>query len=137
ILPVRVENVTLNKALRYYLSSAQWLDASTPPIEQHLQRLVEQLRARLGRPAAAAEGETAADAESAPRRDAGARKPPAERVHVAESASERVLKEADIEAARPAAEQWRRSAGDERQAPEEKPAAGGKFRSLVIFFWPA
>lgn len=47
IVPVRIEDVLLNKALRYYLTSAQWLDASTSPIEKHLQRLIEQLRARL------------------------------------------------------------------------------------------
>jgi hypothetical protein len=47
ILPLRVENVPLNKALRYYLSSLQWLDASSPPFENHLHRLVEHVQARL------------------------------------------------------------------------------------------
>lgn len=63
ILPVRIDNVPLNRALRYYLSSAQWLDASTPPLENHLQRLVEQLRSQLSRPAETADPLTPPDPE--------------------------------------------------------------------------
>jgi TIR domain-containing protein len=47
IIPFRIGDVPYNKALRYYLGSAQWLDASTPPLENHLQLLVEHARARL------------------------------------------------------------------------------------------
>lgn len=47
IIPFRIGDVAYNKALRYYLGSAQWLDASTPPLEQHLQPLVRHVRARL------------------------------------------------------------------------------------------
>lgn len=47
ILPVRVDAVPLNKALRYYLSSLQWLDASAPPFEEHIPELVSNVRARL------------------------------------------------------------------------------------------
>lgn len=47
ILPLRVDAVPLNKALRYYLSSLQWLDASKPPIEDHLPGLVTNVRSRL------------------------------------------------------------------------------------------
>ena len=47
ILPFRVENIKLNKALRYYLASTQWLDASTPPLENHLENLVKRVRAYL------------------------------------------------------------------------------------------
>lgn len=47
ILPVRVDTVPLNKALRYYLSSLQWLDASAPPFADHLPELVANARARL------------------------------------------------------------------------------------------
>lgn len=49
IIPLRIEEIEYNKALRYYLGSAQWLDASTPPLEQHLGRLVEHVRSRLSR----------------------------------------------------------------------------------------
>jgi hypothetical protein len=44
---LRIDAVPLNKALRYYLSSLQWLDASKPPIETHLPGLVANVRSRL------------------------------------------------------------------------------------------
>lgn len=47
ILPFRVEDISLNKALKYYLGSSQWLDASTLPLENHLQPLVEHVRVHL------------------------------------------------------------------------------------------
>ncbi|PYT03983.1 MAG: hypothetical protein DMF65_03075 [Acidobacteria bacterium] len=47
IIPFRIQDVPLNNALTYYLSSIHWLDASTPPLETHLQRLVEHVHARL------------------------------------------------------------------------------------------
>jgi TIR domain len=50
IVPLRIDDIEYNKALRYYLGSTQWLDASTPPLEQHLGRLVEHVRATLARP---------------------------------------------------------------------------------------
>jgi hypothetical protein len=59
ILPLRVDAVPLNKALRYYLSSLQWLDASRPPIEDHLPGLVANVRSRL-----AAQGKEAVESES-------------------------------------------------------------------------
>jgi hypothetical protein len=49
VVPLRIEDIEYNKALRYYLGSAQWLDASTPPLEQHLGRLVEHVRSHLAR----------------------------------------------------------------------------------------
>ena len=39
VLPFRIENVPL-KSLEYFLSIPHWLDASTPPLEQHLPHLV-------------------------------------------------------------------------------------------------
>ena len=47
IVPLRIEDIAYNKALRYYLGSSQWLDASAPPLEQHLGRLVEHVRSTL------------------------------------------------------------------------------------------
>jgi hypothetical protein len=54
IIPLRIEEIEYNKALRYYLGSTQWLDASTPPLEQHLGRLVEYVRTSLASAGAAA-----------------------------------------------------------------------------------
>ena len=41
IIPFRIEDVVLSKSLEYYISTAHWLDAMTPPLEAHLDRLAE------------------------------------------------------------------------------------------------
>jgi hypothetical protein len=51
VLPFRVEDVPLNKALRYYIGAVHWLDAVTPPLEGHLNNLVQHVEARLPRTA--------------------------------------------------------------------------------------
>jgi TIR domain len=47
ILQFRIENVLPNEDLEYYLSTPQRLDALTPPLESHLQRLVTSVKALL------------------------------------------------------------------------------------------
>ena len=47
VIPFRIENVTPEKSLRYYMGSVHWLDALTPPVEQHLQRLASAVQALL------------------------------------------------------------------------------------------
>lgn len=44
VVPFRIENVNPEKTLRYYMSSVHWLDALTPPLEQHLDRLVKSVK---------------------------------------------------------------------------------------------
>ena len=39
IIPLRIENVTPSGAMEYYLSVPHWLDAYTPPLENHLKKL--------------------------------------------------------------------------------------------------
>ncbi len=41
ILPFHVENVDPSGAMAYFLGTEHWLDALTPPIEAHIDRLVE------------------------------------------------------------------------------------------------
>ena len=41
ILPFRIEDVALSKHMRYFIGTPHWLDALTPPMERHLQRMVE------------------------------------------------------------------------------------------------
>jgi hypothetical protein len=43
VIPFRIESIEPSK-LRYYLSGIQWFDASTPPPEANLKRLVEQVK---------------------------------------------------------------------------------------------
>ena len=49
IVPFRIEDIPLSASLEYYLSGVHWLDAITPPFEQHLGRLVETVNRILGR----------------------------------------------------------------------------------------
>jgi hypothetical protein len=41
IIPLRVEEVNLSKHMRYFIGTPHWLDAMTPPIESHLERLAQ------------------------------------------------------------------------------------------------
>jgi hypothetical protein len=53
VVPFRIENVLPQKTLRYYMGSVHWLDALTPPLEQHLQTLTTSVLSLLGVPARA------------------------------------------------------------------------------------
>jgi len=44
VVPFRIENVAPEQALAYYMGPVHWLDALTPPLEQHLQKLVASLK---------------------------------------------------------------------------------------------
>ena len=39
VINLRLEDVPLSKQLEYYLSSVHWLDATTPPLEEHVDKL--------------------------------------------------------------------------------------------------
>ena len=56
IVPFRIKDVPPRGALEYHLSSVHWLDAVTPPIESHVEKLAETLRPLLGDQSAALEG---------------------------------------------------------------------------------
>jgi hypothetical protein len=47
IINFRVEDLRLSPALQFYLSTTHWLDASTPPIDDHLVRLAETVEVLL------------------------------------------------------------------------------------------
>lgn len=48
IVQLRIEDVRPNDDLTYFLSTPHWLDALTPPLESHLQRLVAAVKALVG-----------------------------------------------------------------------------------------
>jgi len=50
IVPFRIEAAPLSKAMEYFISAAHWLDAWTPPLEKHLEYLVQAVRAKLNAP---------------------------------------------------------------------------------------
>lgn len=41
ILPFRLEDITPSGSMKYYLSSLHWLDAITPPLEEHIEELAD------------------------------------------------------------------------------------------------
>lgn len=57
IFPLRIENVEPSEGMRYYIRSIHWLDAMTPPLEEHLDRLAALVEAALEAGSAAPSGE--------------------------------------------------------------------------------
>ncbi len=51
VLPFRIEDVEIGDDLYYYVSSVHWLDALTPPIKQHIDKLVSTIRGFVQTPA--------------------------------------------------------------------------------------
>ena len=47
IIPLRIEDTAPTRSLEYFIGNVHWLDALTPPIEAHLRRLVDSLKALL------------------------------------------------------------------------------------------
>lgn len=50
VLPFRIEDVQPLGALEFHLGTRHWLDAITPPLEQHLNGLVESVKRYLPSP---------------------------------------------------------------------------------------
>ena len=48
VLPFRVEDVTPSTDMEFYLGATHWLDAITPPMEKHIQKLAEIIKTLLG-----------------------------------------------------------------------------------------
>jgi hypothetical protein len=44
LIPIRIEDVAPRKSLEYFISTSHWLDALTPPMEQHFERLADAVR---------------------------------------------------------------------------------------------
>ena len=63
IMPVRIEKVVPTKSMEYFLGDIHWLDAMTPPIENHLQQLAVTIKALLNATAAAADETSAPGAK--------------------------------------------------------------------------
>jgi Flp pilus assembly protein TadD len=47
VVPFRIEDVLPNKTLEYFISTQHWLDALTPPLEDHLAHLAETITVLL------------------------------------------------------------------------------------------
>ena len=49
VIPFRIEDVLPNKTLEYFISTQHWLDALTPPLEDHLNHLAETITVLLAK----------------------------------------------------------------------------------------
>ena len=49
VVPFRIEDVLPNKTLEYFISTQHWLDALTPPLEDHLNHLAETISVLLAK----------------------------------------------------------------------------------------
>src|ERR1700722_7568365 len=49
VMPLRIEDVAPAKSLDYFIGGVHWLDALTPPLEAHLERLAANVRTLLSR----------------------------------------------------------------------------------------
>jgi hypothetical protein len=47
IIPIRIEDIEPTDAMRYYVKSLHWLDAMTPPIERHLEKITASVQTFL------------------------------------------------------------------------------------------
>ncbi len=47
VVPIRIEDVAPSEALEYFISARHWLDAFTPPFEQHVDRLADAVKRLL------------------------------------------------------------------------------------------
>jgi hypothetical protein len=49
ILPFRIEDVLPSRSLEYFLATPHWLDAISPPLERHIEKMVATVRVVLAR----------------------------------------------------------------------------------------
>jgi hypothetical protein len=49
VIPFRIEEVLPSKSMKFLISVPHWLDALTPPLEQHLQKLAETIQLLLSK----------------------------------------------------------------------------------------
>jgi formylglycine-generating enzyme required for sulfatase activity len=123
VVPFRIENVVPERSLRYYMGSVHWLDALTPPLEQHLEKLAASVQALVRR--ATADGDvdkdrTLRDAEVREQRlrneaEAHKRKAEGHDREGAVAAAERQRQEGNAAAAREAKENGRKEKEAEPQ----------------------
>jgi hypothetical protein len=50
IIPFRVDDIPPTKSLEYFISTSQWMDAFSPPLERHLDNLAKTVKVVLQRP---------------------------------------------------------------------------------------
>ncbi len=59
IIPFRIDDIPPTRSLEYFISTAQWMDAFSPPLEQHLENLAKTVTRVLASPRFRETGELA------------------------------------------------------------------------------
>ncbi|MBA7617235.1 hypothetical protein ES703_24547 [subsurface metagenome] len=127
ILPLRIDDVPLSKAMEFFVSSHHYLDAQTPPLKKHLQRLADTVQQLLAQERGIPKRKEMAEAEEKAKREA-------EEARKAE-AEERARREAELAAK----EREKREAKEAKEKPAvsvERPAEAVKAVTKPnIWFW--
>jgi len=50
IIPFRIDDISPTRSLEYFISTSQWMDAFSPPLERHLDNLTKTVKAVLANP---------------------------------------------------------------------------------------
>src|SRR5436305_7157154 len=50
IIPFRIDDISPTRSLEYFISTSQWMDAFSPPLERHLDNLAKTVKAVLAGP---------------------------------------------------------------------------------------
>jgi tetratricopeptide (TPR) repeat protein len=48
IMPIRMEQIEPTRSMAYYMAGVHWIDALSPPLEQHFKRMVDWIKPHLG-----------------------------------------------------------------------------------------
>src|SRR5437868_10579049 len=48
-IPLRIDDVKPTRSLEYFISTSQWVDAFSPPLERHLDKLAQTVKSILAR----------------------------------------------------------------------------------------
>jgi TPR repeat protein len=137
VVPLRIENVPPGKGLQYFLGNVHWLDAITPPFEQHLDRIGDTIKILISRvPADGGETARRSDAASTPP-EALSRKSAVDEARAREEAlgqARRAAAAARLDKAR--ADEASKVSRESRPIPpvtaEPKPGSKDPNRSIVI-----
>lgn len=49
VIPFRIDEIAPSSSLEYFISTSHWLDAFTPPVEGHIQKLTDTVQGLLGK----------------------------------------------------------------------------------------
>jgi hypothetical protein len=97
IIPIRIDNTPLSKAIDFFTSRHQWLDAQKPPLEKHLPQLVTTVEKLLAQEAAIRTKKELEESRERAKREAEEAKRVQEAIAKAKEEAEAVMERAKLE----------------------------------------